>query len=133
MTVAVNGRSRVEEGGGGEEGRGRQRYLERLFGVRSEGIERGSREEISRERLLPVRSRLRNNRRILCSFHESGRKGTRRIPYRSRDRHCHHLPFFFASSSSSFSSCSFSFRMLLPRCNPRISSNLCDTRARRRH
>lgn len=79
MTVAVNGRSRVEEGGGGEEGRGRQRYLERLFGVRSEGIERGSREEISRERLLPVRSRLRNNRRILCSFHESGRKGTRRV------------------------------------------------------
>lgn len=43
---------------------------------------------------MPVRSQFacwRNNRRILCSFHESERKGTRypespTIPYRTRDR-----------------------------------------------
>lgn len=91
----------------------RQRYLERFWTRNSRhkgaGISRG-------QRLLVRFARWRNNRRIVCSFHESERKGARCTADNSVSEprsHCHQLPPPFLASSFG---------------NLRISSNLGDTR-----
>lgn len=105
VTAAVNGRSRVEERG--ERGRGRRKRATEIFGTFVWRTIRGYRKkkpgrDIAR---TPVARSFRSRSSLAaCEITEESyahftSQGERvpgespTIPYRSRDRHCHHLSF----------------------------------------